>query len=135
MTTLLVFLAIVAAGAVALLASGLPRQRKSAAGPGTDGGGAPLTGPGGDPGLAEPDPRLPPVLLPDRVRPSDIGRLRFSVALRGYRMDQVDEVLAKLAAALAERDAALTAVMSPSPGISPERPDGPEHPEDPEVRQ
>ena len=123
MTTLLVFLAVLAAGAVALLAAGLPLHRTSAAGRGAP-------GTGGDPGLAEPDPRLPPVLLPEKVQASDIGRLRFSVALRGYRMDQVDEVLSRLAAALAERDAALDAVRNPEGSHRGE----PEEPEEPEVR-
>ena len=125
MTTLLVFLAVFAAGAVALAATGLPLRRTSAAGPGTQGTG------GGDPGLAEPDPRLPPVLLPEKVQAADIGRLRFSVALRGYRMDQVDEVLSRLAAALAERDADLDALRNP-PGDSCR--EEPEEPEEPEVR-
>ena len=71
--------------------------------------------------MLEPDPRLPPVLLPENVQPSDIGKLRFSVGLRGYRMDQVDAVLARLESALAERDAALAAVRQP-PGQTPEEP-------------
>ena len=79
----------------------------------------------GSPGLAEPDPRLPPVLLPDHVRPADIGRLRFSVALRGYRMDQVDAVLARLESALAERDAALAAAAERPPGSDPRDPGTP----------
>ncbi|WP_341393479.1 DivIVA domain-containing protein [Arthrobacter sp. G119Y2] len=127
MTTILVFLAVFAAGAVALLATGLPLHRKSAAGPGAP-------GTGGDPGLAEPDPRLPPVLLPEKVQASDIGRLRFSVALRGYRMDQVDEVLSRLAAALAERDAALDALRKPQRSSGPEEAEKPGGPEEPEVR-
>lgn len=79
----------------------------------------------GGPGLSEPDPRLPPVLLPDHVRPADIGRLRFSVALRGYRMDQVDAVLARLESALAERDAALAAAAERPPGSAPQDPGAP----------
>lgn len=34
----------------------------------------------------------------------DIGSVRFDVVLRGYRMDQVDDVLARLQAELADRD-------------------------------
>lgn len=63
------------------------------------------------PGLVEPTPSLPPVLLPDRPTASDVGRIRFSLGLRGYRMDQVDEVLDRLAAALAERDALIEALQ------------------------
>ena len=47
-------------------------------------------------GLVEPVPSLPPVLLPAHPRASDIGQVRFAVGLRGYRADQVDEVLGVL---------------------------------------
>ena len=44
--------------------------------------------------------------LPDGpVRPDDVAALRFAMAPRGYRMEQVDEVLDRLAAELADRDA------------------------------
>lgn len=121
------FLAILSAGAVALLATGRSLRPRSADAD-ADADGRTGTRPSGparpgiDPGLAEPDPRLPPVLLPEKVQPDDIGRLRFSVALRGYRMDQVDAVLARLATALAERDAALAAVRCQQPGARPEEP-------------
>jgi DivIVA domain-containing protein len=36
---------------------------------------------------------LPPVLLPADAAPADVDRVRFSLGLRGYRMDQVDQVL------------------------------------------
>lgn len=54
---------------------------------------------------AEPD-RLDDPLPPDRplVR-SDIDTVRLPVAVRGYRMLDVDEVLDRLGAELAERDA------------------------------
>ncbi|MDN5771316.1 MAG: DivIVA domain-containing protein [Microlunatus sp.] len=35
----------------------------------------------------------------------DLGRLRFGVNLRGYAMDQVDDLLDRLSAEVAERDA------------------------------
>ena len=38
------------------------------------------------------------------LRPDDLGGARFTVAVRGYRMDEVDRVLDDAAAALAERD-------------------------------
>jgi DivIVA domain-containing protein len=96
----LVFLAIAAAGAVAMAVSGrFSRGTPPPAGAGWQHGEvAKLEG------LSEPDPRLPPVLLPDLPGPADIERLRFSVALRGYRMDQVDQVLDALRVALADRD-------------------------------
>lgn len=56
------------------------------------------------PGLVEPTPNLPPVLLPENPGAADVARIRFSLGFRGYRMDQVDEVLDRLAAALQERD-------------------------------
>ena len=38
------------------------------------------------------------------LRPDDLGDARFTVTVRGYRMDEVDRVLGEAAAALAERD-------------------------------
>ncbi|MHA7263986.1 DivIVA domain-containing protein [Arthrobacter sp. TMN-37] len=57
------------------------------------------------PGLAEPAPALPPILLPETPAAADVSGIRFGRALRGYRRDQVHEVLDRLAGALAERDA------------------------------
>ena len=56
--------------------------------------------------MAEPLPTLPPVLLPEveDITAPDIEDIRFSVGLRGYRTDQVDQVLARLSAALEVRD-------------------------------
>lgn len=66
--------------------------------------------------LAEPVRTLPPVLLPADPEAADVERLRFSPALRGYRMDQVDEALQRLAAALADRDDQLAALRQQGPG-------------------
>lgn len=38
------------------------------------------------------------------IRSEDLGALRFSMALRGYRMVEVDEVLDRVSAELADRD-------------------------------
>jgi DivIVA domain-containing protein len=56
--------------------------------------------------LAEPLPTLPPVLLPETedITAHDIQDIRFAVGLRGYRTDQVDQVLDRLTAALEDRD-------------------------------
>ena len=54
--------------------------------------------------LAAPVANLPPVLLPGEPAPADVDKLRFSLGLRGYRMDQVDEVLDRLRDALAAKD-------------------------------
>jgi DivIVA domain-containing protein len=48
------------------------------------------------------DTRVPPEQL--RMAPSDVDALRFGVALRGYRMDQVDDALDRLRDELRARD-------------------------------
>jgi DivIVA domain-containing protein len=56
-------------------------------------------------GLAAPGPTLPSPGLPERpVTGADLDGVRFIPALRGYRMDQVDAVLDRLAAELRSRD-------------------------------
>ncbi|MBD8044118.1 DivIVA domain-containing protein [Arthrobacter sp. Sa2BUA2] len=118
---LLAFLAIAVVGAVSLLVAGRigPGRWRRAPGPEQENPEGERRFPAAA-GLAEPDPRLPPVLLPERPVAADIADLRFSVALRGYRMDEVDDVLERLAAALLERDAALAELRglgsAPAPG-------------------
>jgi DivIVA domain-containing protein len=73
---------------------------------------------------AHPDRRSPD--LPEGpLRPADLAGVRFGVGLRGYRMDQVDLVLDRVAAELASRDeriaaleADLEAAASPREGTS-----------------
>jgi DivIVA domain-containing protein len=89
----LIFLAVAVAGAVALYVVGL--NKPSAA----------VDGSALADSLADPVANLPPVLLPDVPHAEDVDRLRFSLGLRGYRMDQVDEVLDRLRDQLAVRDA------------------------------
>lgn len=49
--------------------------------------------------------RTPARLPEDRpIRPEDVNTLRLGVGLRGYRMDEVDDVLDLLADELAQRD-------------------------------
>lgn len=50
---------------------------------------------------AFPEPKLPPTPLTGR----DLTDVRFALALRGYRMDQVDELLDRAADELTARDA------------------------------
>ncbi|MGW9403095.1 DivIVA domain-containing protein [Arthrobacter sp. NPDC055585] len=104
---LLAFLGIAAVGAVAVFASGRIGARRR----GAEDTGVYRAVPADV--LGEPDARLPPVLLPENPGAADIADLKFSVALRGYRMDEVDEVLQKLASALLERDAALAQLREP----------------------
>jgi DivIVA domain-containing protein len=56
-----------------------------------------------DGGFEQPVPNLPPVLLPADAAPADVDRVRFSLGLRGYRMDQVDQVLDDLRDQLAAK--------------------------------
>lgn len=59
----------------------------------------------GDPLLAEAPPDRADLALPQRpLTASDLEALRLSMAPRGYRMSEVDEVLARLADELTERD-------------------------------
>jgi DivIVA domain-containing protein len=57
-------------------------------------------------GLPEPTTTVPPVDLPaGRFTADDIDGLHFSLGLRGYRMDEVDQVLDRIAGELRSRDA------------------------------
>lgn len=56
-----------------------------------------------DGGFEQPPANLPPVLLPAQAAPEDVDRVRFSLGLRGYRMDQVDQVLDDLRDQLASK--------------------------------
>jgi DivIVA domain-containing protein len=96
----LVFLAIVLIGATVWAGAGGPsgifRRGRTGAGPLDDellGG-----------GFEQPVANLPPVLLPAEAAPADVDGLRFSLGLRGYRMDQVDQVLDELRDQLAAKD-------------------------------
>lgn len=91
MPFLLVALAVVLIGALLFLVS---MQRSSAAGKGRRFAAVqePIVG------LVEPEPSLPPVLLPEHPRAADVDAVRFSLGLRGYRCDQVDDTLDVLSA-------------------------------------
>ncbi|TNM68646.1 DivIVA domain-containing protein [Streptomyces sp. NP160] len=71
------------------------------------------------PAAASSSPHRP--LPPRPLEPADLDAVRFSVVPRGYRMDQVDAVLDRLRAELAERDRRLEALAAaaatpPAPG-------------------
>ena len=82
MTYFLIFVAVAVAAAAALYVVGLNRGEPDAAVYAD--------------ALAAPVANLPPVLLPGKPEPADVDKLRFSLGLRGYRMDQVDEALDRL---------------------------------------
>jgi DivIVA domain-containing protein len=100
----LVFLAIVLIGATVWAGAGgrhgVFRRVRSA-----DGANSSRLEAGGlwDGGFEQPVANLPPVLLPAEAVPDDVDRIRFSLGLRGYRMDQVDQVLDELRDQLAAK--------------------------------
>jgi DivIVA domain-containing protein len=60
-------------------------------------------------GLEPPTSSVPPTGLPEgTLSPEDLDRVRFTPALRGYRMDQVDAALDRMAGELARRDAEIS---------------------------
>ena len=99
MSFFLVFLAIVLVGAVVWAGAGNGQPgvfRRGRPGGVRDSG--LLNG-----GFEQPVANLPPVLLPADAMPADVDRVRFSLGLRGYRMDQVDQVLDDLRDQLAAK--------------------------------
>lgn len=90
MVFLLLFLGIAIAGAAVFIGVGDARRRSANPGVVRDAGELE--------GLIEPVATLPAVLLPAQPRAADVRAVRFSLGLRGYRMDQVDEVLEVLSA-------------------------------------
>src|SRR5450631_2112119 len=91
-------------------------------------GGVAIVASGRGEGLVDPQPDRADLTLP-KDRPTareDVDRLRFSVGLRGYRMDEVDDVLDRLALDIALRDSLIgelreqlaerSGYASPTPG-------------------
>jgi DivIVA domain-containing protein len=77
--------------------------------------------------------RLAARLPDDRpVHRRDVDELRLPMALRGYRMDEVDDVLDRLGVELAQRDARVAELESalaaalPSAGPAQQRPEPPQ---------
>jgi DivIVA domain-containing protein len=54
-----------------------------------------------------PEAGLAPGVPDEEVDAEDVSAVRFSLGLRGYRMSEVDEVLDRLTAVLAEREKSL----------------------------
>jgi DivIVA domain-containing protein len=96
------------------------------------------TGRGGGLG-ALPDEEVDFRLPPPPLSPSDVKAVRFGRAVRGYRVDHVDQLIALVAAELATRDARIgelerklqadrrttvAAPVTPDPRASPPQPSG-----------
>jgi len=64
-----------------------------------------------------PEQLVDPLPMTRPVGRADIEALRLPVAARGYRMADVDDVLARLAAELAERDARIAELASALAGV------------------
>ncbi|MER5966195.1 hypothetical protein [Streptomyces sp. NPDC002057] len=71
-----------------------------------------------------PEQLVDPLPVARPVDRADVEALRLPVAVRGYRMEDVDDVLVRLGAELAERDAriaeledALAGAAAPGPGL------------------
>lgn len=92
MVYMLLVVAIAILGAAVLLGIGARRGRAGQDGRRFE----PVSGP--IHGLVEPVASLPPVLLPEHPSAEDVESVSFSLGLRGYRCDQVDEVLDALSA-------------------------------------
>lgn len=78
------------------------------------------------PVLADAPPDAADVVLPPGpVQPEDVAAVRFSLAPRGYRMSEVDDVLDRLAAELADRDRRLALLEATIEGGTTAAPDQP----------
>jgi DivIVA domain-containing protein len=67
-----------------------------------------------DQAMADAAQDLPDLALPvGPLEPQDVAAVRFSMAPRGYRMSEVDAVLERLAAELADRDRQLAELQGP----------------------
>ena len=70
--------------------------------------------------LPDAPPDRAPLDVPEGpLEPDDIDAVRFAVGLRGYRMDEVDVVLDRLAGDLATRDARIAELERSAAGLPP----------------
>jgi DivIVA domain-containing protein len=81
-------------------------------------------------GLDAPTSSLPGTGLPEgNLAPGDLDAVRFSPALRGYRMDEVDDVMDRLREELKRRDAELSRLLSGDAAAEPEPTDAQARPD------
>ena len=67
--------------------------------------------------LADAPPDIADVDLPaGPLQPEDLRAVRFALAVRGYRMDEVDRVIERAATELAERDERILALQRTKAG-------------------
>src|SRR5215469_2065530 len=73
---------------------------------------------GGGGHMSEPVPDRPDLALPDEglLAREDVDRVRFSVGARGYRMDEVDDVLDRLAHEIELRERRIAELEGRAPG-------------------
>lgn len=77
---------------------------------------------GGDSFSTAPPDRSPHGALPaGELAGDDVDRLRFSLAFRGYRMDEVDDVLDRLSQELAWRERRIAELEARQPAADPQR--------------
>lgn len=85
---------------------------------------------GGGGHMSEPEPDRPDLALPGEglLAREDVDRVRFSVGARGYRMDEVDDVLDRLAQEIEMREQRIAELegRAPKQAASPEAESVPE---------
>jgi DivIVA domain-containing protein len=74
---------------------------------------------GGSMSTSSPDRSPSGELLADAVDRAALDGLRFSLAFRGYRMDEVDDVLDRLATVLETRDRRIAELEGRGPELHP----------------
>lgn len=84
---------------------------------------------GGGGHMSEPMPDRPDLALPNEglLARTDVDRVRFSVGARGYRMDEVDDVLDRLAREIEQREDRIAVLegRAPKPEADAESESGP----------
>ena len=92
---------------------------------------------GGGGHMSEPEPDRPDLALPGDglLAREDVDRVRFSVGARGYRMDEVDDVLDRLAQEIELREQRIAELEGRTPKQSASRDDDSEAESEAELAQ